>query len=364
MRVLRMESVTADSGRRKMASVQRVVWKKPIEGAEKIELIGVLGWQMVALKDEFQVGDLGIFCEIDCQLPEVPEFEFMRPRKFRVKTIRLMKQLSQGLMLPLSNEYVDRKVKEYMQEKGLHEFSLKAGEDVSGILGFVKYEPEVPECLRGIKKGNFPTHIVPKTDELRIQSYPGVLDELRGRTVCITTKMDGSSLTAAMHGGEFILCSRNQWLEEDANSAFWKAAKKYQLEERLRAYMGITGREIAIQAELCAPGIQKNRMELQDVTIYVFNVWFISEHRYANFDEFCEITLELGLPTVPMVDIIKDFNMTVDDLIELSKGKYQGTKNNREGIVFRPYNECFSGVLGGRMSAKCINPEYLLKEDA
>lgn len=60
---------------RKLASVQYVHDITPIEGADMIEVAHVLGWQCVVKKGEFEVGDLGVYFEIDSFLPIKPEFE-------------------------------------------------------------------------------------------------------------------------------------------------------------------------------------------------------------------------------------------------------------------------------------------------
>ena len=87
---------------RKLASIQRIDWIKPIEGRDRIELCGVMGWQVICKKGEFQVGDLCVFCEIDSVLPDKPEFEFLRAKKFRIKTMKLGSTVSQGIVFPLS----------------------------------------------------------------------------------------------------------------------------------------------------------------------------------------------------------------------------------------------------------------------
>lgn len=87
---------------RKLASVQRIVDLRPIDGADRIEVAQILGWQCVVKKGEFKVGDLIVYIEVDSKVPEIECFEFLRSRKFRVKTIKLRKQVSQGLVLPLS----------------------------------------------------------------------------------------------------------------------------------------------------------------------------------------------------------------------------------------------------------------------
>jgi len=80
---------------RKLASIQKIVSVSPIEDADRIEIAQVLGWQcVVAKKDNFKAGDLIVYIEIDSIVPERNEFEFLRDRKFRVKTIKLRKQIS------------------------------------------------------------------------------------------------------------------------------------------------------------------------------------------------------------------------------------------------------------------------------
>jgi RNA ligase (TIGR02306 family) len=92
---------------RKLATIQKIINIEPIADADKIEKATVLGWSMVVKKNEFKIKDLCIYIEIDSIVPDIPYFEFMRERKFRVKTIKLRGVLSQGLLLPLSflNEF-------------------------------------------------------------------------------------------------------------------------------------------------------------------------------------------------------------------------------------------------------------------
>ena len=78
---------------RKLASIQKILAIAPIEGADAIERATVLGWQLVIKKNEYNVGDLIVYCEIDCLMPDRPEFEFLRPRRMRIKTARLRGQI-------------------------------------------------------------------------------------------------------------------------------------------------------------------------------------------------------------------------------------------------------------------------------
>ena len=118
---------------RKLASIQTIKYVKPIPDADSIETVGILGWECVSKKGEFQTDDKCVYFEIDSLLPEIPEFEFLRKgcwnetfKKFRLKTIKLRKQLSQGLALPLS-------VFPNLAK-------LNVGDDVTELLGIEKYE--------------------------------------------------------------------------------------------------------------------------------------------------------------------------------------------------------------------------------
>lgn len=84
-----------------LASAERILKIEPIEGADFIQKATVLGWELVIKKDEFHVGDLAGYIQIDTVVPEIEQFEFLRERKFRVRTIKLRKQISQGILVPL-----------------------------------------------------------------------------------------------------------------------------------------------------------------------------------------------------------------------------------------------------------------------
>ena len=126
---------------RKLVSIQEIKDIKPIENADKIEVVKVLGWNVVVKKDEFKIGDKIVYAEIDSLFPEKEEFEFLRDRHFRIRTIRLRGQVSQGICFPMDI---------------LPEGNYEIGDDVTKILGVTKYEPPIPACLSGQAKRNIP----------------------------------------------------------------------------------------------------------------------------------------------------------------------------------------------------------------
>jgi len=347
---------------RQLATIQQISAVEPIAGADAIEVASVLGWKVVVRKEEgFKVGDLVCYIEIDSLLPLAPWCEFLfkdtkdkERGQYRLRTVKLRGQVSQGLIMPLT--VLDGK--KYANDTREHPVYPRAvGVDVTGLLSIMKYEPPIPACLAGTIKGQFPSFI-PKTDETRIQAVPGVLKEIAGRPIYITTKMDGSSGTFYHNNGAFGVCSRNLEFLEDGDNTFWKVAKKYDLKTKLAAL----GRNIALQGEVCGPGIQKNRLELKDHDLFLFNVYDIDKGCYMDMKDFVTIARGLAVPTVPVDSIMDaDDKWTVEQLLNVAKGLYPNTKAHREGIVIRPLVECYSRELKGRMSFKVINNDFLLK---
>ena len=340
---------------RKLASIQKIVEINPIENADAIEVATVLGWHCVVKKGEFRSGDLCIYFEVDSLLPVKNQYEFLRKscfnsrlNGFRIKTIRLRGQVSQGLAIPVEDVFGK-----------LDYFNLKEGLDVTEILGVRKYEAEIPVSLGGKVKGNFPSFI-PKTDEIRIQSIPELLDRYKGIPFVATEKLDGTSSTFYIKDGEFGFCSRNWEFQADTENTYSEIAKKYEIEDRLRRY----AKNVAIQGEIIGPSIQKNRYALSEHKLYIYHVFDIDEYKYyhhAALEEFCNITGFEYVPVVARTLYLEEVMPNVDKAVEYSVGHSLLNKDlKREGIVVKPTLEKKDPDVG-RLSFKVINPDYLLK---
>jgi len=328
---------------RKLASIQKIWALEPIEGADAIEKAHVLGWQLVVKKDEFKVGDLCVYCEIDSLMPDKPEYEFLKLRKMRIKTLRLRGQVSQGICFPLS-----------VLPEGT---PITLGLDVTELLGVTKYEEAIPAFLEGIMKGRFPSFI-PKTDETRVQTLQELLDQNKGTLCYITEKLDGSSATYYFKNGEFGVCTRNMEILEDEKNTMWKFARETDLENKLRQL----NKNIALQGEIVGENIQKNTLKLRGQTVFFFNAFDIDAYKYLDFKEFVSLINSLGLKTVPMVEEEYVLENDIDKLVEMSIGKSLiNPQGWREGIVFRSHKEQF--INGERFSFKAVNPKFLLKYD-
>ena len=337
---------------RKLASIQTVKYTRPIPDADNIETIGVLGWECVSKKNEFKEGDKCVYFEIDSLLPEIPEFEFLRKscwnptfNKFRLKTVKLRKQLSQGLALPLSM---------------FPDLDLEVGTDVTELLGVEKYEPPIPAQIAGdVRSFAWP---VGKTDETRVQlddEYK-FIEKLTGRPYYISLKLDGTSSTFLIDQDDvYHVCGRNYSYKEDPNHSFWIISQRHNIEEGLRQLKD-EGTHVAIQGEVCGPGIQKNPLGLKNVELFVFNVVDMKSNRRICLDDAIEITSKLGLKFVPLIEQGDSFAYNQHELLEEAKGKYfdrfETAKPSQdiEGIVIR--STC------GEISFKAINNDFLLKE--
>ncbi len=351
---------------RKLASIETVNAIEAIPNADAIEKIRVLGWWIVAKKGEHKPGDKIVYCEIDSLLPERAEFEFLRassfkpaqtdatgavtlPAGFRIKTIKLRGQVSQGICFPLS----------ILPPEAPHE----EGSDVSDLLGVVKWEPPVPVGMGGKVKGGFPGFL-PKTDETRVQVLEAALRRHQGKTFYVTEKLDGTSFTAFIRQGEFGICSRNLWMDEtDESNVLARVAKATKLEEKLRFACEKLGHDVAIQAEVIGPGIQKNKYALKEITLRVFNLLNVDTYRLVDHPTKLATLAEMGLEPVPQLGTLV-LHHTVDELVAFSEGvSVLNPQVQREGVVLRPLIEEYDDDIGCRLSFKAINPKFLLKYD-
>ena len=341
---------------RKLATIRKITDIRPIEGADKIEIATVGGWNVVVAKDvEHKVGNSVVYCEIDSFLPIKEEFEFLRKSSykkmgdqegFRLKTIRLRGQLSQGLILPIS-------VVPITQFATGHD--LPEGLDVTEMLGIVKYEPPIPAELSGKVKGQFPSFLR-KTDEERVQNLVKEYEEYKltsKHQFYMTEKLDGSSATFYMNDGEFGVCSRNLELLETEGNTFWKVARDLKLEEKLREL----GKNLCIQGELIGEGIQGNPYKIKGHTVRFFNVFDIDSKTYYGLPLFLA-TMQHGLKldTVPfLTNLTMELPQTIDECLAFAEGKSQLNSNTeREGVVIRS--------LDNTISFKAISNKFLLSE--
>jgi len=362
---------------RKLASVQRIIDIKPIEKADAIEVAQVLGWECVVKKSEnFKVGDLVVYIEIDSIVPDRPEFEFLRDRKFRVRTIKLRGQVSQGLVLPLS-----------ILPKG----NYKEGDDVTEVLGIKKYDPQgdlerklVEQKLETSnnkihkffskypwyrklffkpKKSGFPSFIK-KTDEDRIQLFPHICENEKDTTFICCEKLDGQSGTYFLVKNPkkwyqfgkttytFGVCSRNLHLPKEDNSSYWTIARQYKIENVLKELIE-DKQYVVLQGEIVGDKIQGNKYKINGYDFYAFNLIYPNWNVDSGLAS--EMLIKHNIKFVPILSADFKLKDTIKECVEYAKGKSTLVPVLREGVVARNY---IKGI-----SFKIINPDFLLKNN-
>jgi RNA ligase (TIGR02306 family) len=261
----------------------------------------------------------------------------------RLRTIKLRGQLSQGLLLNLDHAIPWTN-------------SYQIGEDVSEVLGIVKWEKPMNAQLAGMAKGNFPGAI-PKTDQERAQNLVKEIVSANeaGMKFEVTEKLEGSSMTCYLIDGEFGVCSRNLDLKETEGNTFWQVARRDNIEDKMRAVDAFWS--FAIQGELIGPGIQDNIYKLSKPEFRVFDVYNIQQGCYLDPAARYALINRMGLLHVPVIAYTADLYDTlgitdIPQLLKFAEGVSVLGKTEREGIVFKH--------VDGGMTFKAISNKYLL----
>lgn len=350
---------------RKLVTIRRISSIDPIPNADMIECVTVDGWKVVAKKGEFNVGDLAVYFEIDSLLPIRPEFEFLRKSSyiknekyegFRLRTVKLRGQISQGLVVPL------------MTFKNDPWFNQTIVEDLTEKLGVVKWEPNFPVSLSGNVAGKFP-QFIPKTDQERIQNLSDKLQEWSNKTINhweVTEKLEGQSVTIFINFSDkenydFGVCTRNWQIKEDEDNAIWKLVRSLDLETKMQNLglnMITRGNNfgMALQGEFIGPGVQGNHYKLKEHEFRIFDVFNIKGGYYLPCDLRLKVVNMLGLNHVPIINTDFEVFDNMNEMLSFADGKSKlNTDVLREGLVYK-------NLVDPSVSFKTVSNEYLLKE--
>lgn len=378
------------TGNRELAYIVKVLETKDLEGYDNVHYIRVLEWWCVAPKD-IKLGDLVVYFEIDSKLPaNDARFAFMEKRKFLVKTQKMCKVVSQGLILPLS---------EFPELKG-----CKEGDFVTDKLHVEKYDPEsvnegdvkskVSDFQRAVDRHPkfFKNPIVkylmkyktarwlfskvfvkkkdkcqwpewlPKTGSERIQNMPhlfGCKDKY-----IITEKVDGASTSFILNEKDkYIVCSHNVIKNPDKNSDggnFYKtniwaeSGANYNIESVLRSLKkDLKLKTVAIQGETYGDGIQKRTYSLKNKHEFVvFHIWFDGVR--IPIKDMIAICDKYNIPHIHVYNYEYSIPDTVDQIIEdVDNSKSNIDGGDIEGFVF--YSQ------DGQQNFKCVSPNFLMK---
>ena len=401
-----------NTNQRELAYIVTIDEIRPIEGYDRVEHARVGGWWVIVRKDQFKVGDLAIYIEVDAKVPEKEPFMFLEKRNFKVKTLKMCKVISQGLLMSVEDfgwecdggliftgEYVHPGVKYF-----------KLGEFLTETLGITYADPEdnkrkapsvdkykkmaqrngklfSKQPFRWLmkrewgkkllfvffgkkkdKKNGWPAWVV-KTDEERCQNMPWLFPGNPDEEWIATEKIDGTSTTFTMKGfgkkREFYICSRNVVFDKPDKKCFYETnvytemAEKYGIEKVLASILDMN-KEIlnfvTLQGETYGQSVQKRDYGLNEHNFMAFNLIFgynNGEVKRFNPIEMTNFLEDYKIPCVPIVDEHFKIPATCDELLAADGGESVIDGGMREGLVFRS--------LDGTKSFKAVDNNFLLK---
>lgn len=322
----------------KIATIEKIKEVHPHPNADSIEFVKVLGYQCIVPKNKWKVGDWCILIQPDTVLPDDEWAQVYKSKSKRVKAIKLRGEWSFGIVEDLVILGGDRAIIEMaFPTEGL---------DISEDLGIIKYEAPVPQDLNA--KGGLPFGIC-KTDEERFQNFD--VTKYFGEIVDISLKIDGQSFTAFYKDGQIGVCGRTMEYKLESNNNYTINFKKYNLEEKLRAYCEKHSVNIALRGEQYGSGIQghqNNPHSKHPLGLMFFSCWDIDNCRYFNPDEqhyYRNVCRELDLPMVPLEVYSSPFSQ---EHINFYQNATDLNGNMFEGVV----------VTGHNFSFKIINLNY------
>lgn len=381
--------------KRALAYIVTIDEIRPIEGYDRVEYARTNGWWCVISKnDNLKVGDKCVYFEVDSKVNAADErFAFLEKRNYKIKTQKMCKVISQGLLMPLSlfpeigdadinTDVTDMlkvtyAVEEDNARKGKGDPDAKYKSMAARHKNIFK-KPWAKWMMRrtwgrkimffffGKKKDNprgFPT-FVSKTDEERVENQPWRIGD--GKTYLATEKLDGTSCTYALERKgknkfEFYVCSRNVRQQDEKqecyhdHNIYWDLAFKYNIEQHLKDFLNEHSdlKWICIQGEGVG-SVQGNPLKLKEDDLYIFNFKESETGRWPS-QAGKEQVEEWGMKWVPILGEVQ-MPDTMEELKELATGKSVVNPDvMREGIVYRS--------LDGSDSFKNVSREYLLKHN-
>lgn len=406
---------------RELCYVVRIDDIKPIEGKDRVECAVVGGWTIMVRKGQFEPGDSGIYFEIDSMVPATEPFEFLAPKKYKIKTQKYGNFYSQGLLMhpddfgwttqiePLGGvrteviiddegkaHYIDDESRFLTKKLGV-KYSVQEDQDRKSK-GKDKYNRMAQRMGPKFKKQPYRWLMkrmwgkkllylfygskgdargwpvwVKKTDEERIENMSWILENKSPWTA--TEKIDGTSTTFTMRrykkpfGKEeflFLVCSRNVCFDKPDKQCFYKSnvylemAEKYDIENKLKQMLEQhpEWEWVTIQGETYGEGIQKNDYGIKEHRFAAFNLITSDRGRWPT-SEMCRILPnDWDIPVVPIIDVEYVLPDTVEELREYV--------HSEPSVVFESQKRHLKeGIvfrdLEGQRSFKCVDPAYLIK---
>lgn len=402
------------TNQRELAYIVKIDEIRPIPNYDRVEHARVGGWWVIVKKDQFKVGDPAIYIEVDSRVPEEEPFMFLAAKHFKVKTQKMCKVLSQGLLMAAEDfgwekaeSYVDGCVAIKDNKGNYHntantsmflteelKITYAEAEDnkrkANSVDKYKKMAQRRPDLFKKPwarwlmkrewgrrimflffgkkkdKKGGWPSWVV-KTDEERCQNMPWLFPGNPDEKWIATEKVDGTSTTTTLRGKgrkeEFYVCSRNVVFDTPEKGCYYDTNVYLEMAEKYKFYDVLKDLKekndllfITMQGETYGEGIQKRTYGLEGHDFKAFNLIFGFKSGEVHRFNPIEMTYILAKYNIPCVDIVDEqfiIPETCDELLTIAEGKSAIDGGMREGLVFRSYD--------GTKSFKAVSNPFLLK---
>ena len=408
---------------RELAYIVLIDGIEPIPGYDRVEHAIVGGWRCIVQKGQFNVGDPAIYFEIDSRVPKDKEcFAFLEKRNYKIKTLKMCKTISQGLLMhpsdfgwTVENAQIDldKFIPTVKDNHGTIHFPDDETRFVTKLLSvtYADDEDNKRKANHPIQSGKYHAMVnrhrklfktkpikwlmkrswgkkllffffgkkkdkkngwpawVAKTDEERVQNMPWILNDT-GIWV-VTEKIDGSSTTFTMKRGkkgknDFYVCSRNVCFDTidkpcyyDTN-IYWEMAQKYDMYNVLTKLLEKfpNAEWVTVQGETFGEGVQKRNYSLEGHDFRAFNL-ITSDRGRFNTIEMAECLDEFGVPSVPI--LVKDFDFQKEDGSNLTVDELLDLATGASQIDNLPREGFVLRSADGTKSFKVVSNSFLLK---
>lgn len=352
-----------------MAEFESKVYEITVEehpNADAIELACVGDYRSIIQKNVFTSGDLAAYIPEGAVVPEDViqelglEGRLAGKKKDRVKAIKLRGVVSQGLIYPITG-------------KRFEGHTLQKGEDVTELLGLVKYEPPIPTQLSGQVTPAFGATI--KYDIENIKKYPDVIQP--GENVVITEKLHGTFVLLGLHPVHGAIVSSKgisagglifKMNEENDKNLYIKIWKQYADQvTTLRGLMGVDNKTpFYVLGEIFGKGVQDLHYGSETPTFSVFDV-YVGHPGQGHYVNAMNVLNAVGVlhdaPIFRYVPIlyVGPFSKEVVQRCTNGNTNWSDVKQIREGCVIRMSEERYDPELG-RVILKSVSDDYLLRK--
>lgn len=423
--------------------LEKIIKVEKHPNADRLSIITINGFNSVSANLEngsprYKVNDYVVYIPEAALLPDwlLKKMGFWNEEKNigtlsgtgynRVKAIKLRQILSQGILYPVETSRNENNELVFLIENETTSLLFSEKEsldlDLASFLSIKKYEPEIPQAMRG-EVCNIFGHTF-KYDIENIQKFPDVFtvtDNKKYSSMLIGLKAHALQIQTAFADNKQCVCLCNditKKIDDELNSVvldvvatekchgtfccmgidrslshhdlidncifssskgMFAAGRAFKMTNTSNLYQNmllshanktdtfvdvlkkieaVYKKPVYILGEIFGRGVQDLHYGFEKPVFRAFDIKI--GNTYLNFADFVEVAQQFNLLTVP---IIYKGQYNAEKLKELATGSSVfDDKQIREGIVVKPVNEQTNDKIG-RVIAKFINPDYLVRNN-